>query len=477
MKSFDVKAAFLQGKPQQGRVLGLEPVPEMRQELQMSAQEILKLEKGAYGLVDAPYLWFTAILEELQRLQFEQLPFDPCVFILRNPKTRLPDGIIGLHVDDGLCGGNARFDKILSELESKYPFGSKKVQSFTFTGIDMVQAPDRSIRLSQSKYVCSIEPIKLSRDRRAQLHDSVTESERQALRGRVGSLQYAAVHTRPDLSSRLSFLQSDINKATVETLILGNQALYEAKRHKDVSILIQPIPIDSLRFLAFSDASFASKNNHSSHTGSIIMATHRDISQNISCPVSPLSWGCKKIQRVVTSTLAAETVSLSTVLDQLSWIRLCWSWLLDNRIPWQKPEQALKSLPEAFSTATVRAQHLSEDVAATDCKSLFDLVTRTAPPQCTEFRTQLAARAIKDLLNEGTTLRWVHSGAQLADGLTKVMETSFLRETLIQGRYKLHDELAVLKNRASSRNRIKWLKESSEHSNDDCFLNIGFLGV
>ena len=477
LKSFDVKAAFLQGKPQQGRVLGLEPVPEMRQELQMSAQEILKLEKGAYGLVDAPYLWFTAILEELQRLQFEQSPFDPCVFILRNPKTRLPDGIIGLHVDDGLCGGNARFDKILSELESKYPFGSKKVQSFTFTGIDMVQAPDRSIRLSQSKYVCSIEPIKLSRDRRAQLHDSVTESERQALRGLVGSLQYAAVHTRPDLSSRLSFLQSDINKATVETLILGNQALYEAKRHKDVSILIQPIPIDSLRFLAFSDASFASKNNHSSHTGSIIMATHRDISQNISCPVSPLSWGCKKIQRVVTSTLAAETVSLSTVLDQLSWIRLCWSWLLDNRIQWQKPEQALKSLPEAFSTATVRAQHLSEDVAATDCKSLFDLVTRTAPPQCTEFRTQLAARAIKDLLNEGTTLRWVHSGAQLADGLTKVMETSFLRETLIQGRYKLHDELAVLKNRASSRNRIKWLKESSEHSNDDCFLNIGFLGV
>lgn len=477
LKSFDVKAAFLQGKPQQGRVLGLEPVPEMRSELHLKNSEVLKLEKGAYGLVDAPYLWFTAILEELQKLQFEQSPFDPCVFILRNPKTYQPDGIIGLHVDDGLCGGNARFDKVLEALESKYPFGSKKVQSFTFTGIDMTQTPDKSIRLSQSKYVRSIEPIKLTRERRSQLHEAVTESERQSLRGLVGSLQYAAVHTRPDLSSRLSFLQSDINKATVETLIQGNQALYEAKRHHEVSIVIQPIPLPDLRFLAFSDASFASKNNHNSHTGSIIMATHRDISNNISCPVSPLSWGCKKIQRVVTSTLAAETVSLSTVLDQLSWIRLCWSWMLDNRINWKKPDQALKSLPEAFSTATAYAQGLSEDVAATDCKSLYDLVTRTAPPQCTEFRTQLAARAIKDLLSEGTSLRWVHSGAQLADCLTKVMETSFLRETLVQGRYKLHDELSVLKNRASVRNRIKWLKDSVQPCNDDCFVTLGFLGV
>ena len=477
LRSFDVKAAFLQGKPQQGRVLGLEPVPEMRSELQLSSREVLKLEKGAYGLVDAPYLWFTAILEELQRLHFEQSPFDPCVFILRNPKTNQPDGIIGLHVDDGLCGGNERFDKVLEALESKYPFGSKKVQSFTFTGIDMTQSPDKSIRLSQSKYVRNIEPIKISRERKTQLQEAVSESERQALRGLVGSLQYAAVHTRPDLSSRLSFLQSAINNATVETLSLGNQALYEAKRHHEVSIVIQPIPLQDLRFLAFSDASFASKNNHSSHTGSMIMATHRDISQNVSCPVSPLSWGCKKIQRVVTSTLAAETVSLSSVLDQLSWIRLCWSWMLDSKVGWKKPDMALQSLPEAFSTVTARVQSMSEDVAATDCKSLYDLVTRTAPPQCTEFRTQLAARAIKDLLAEGTSLRWVHSGAQLADCLTKVMETSFLRETLVQGRYKLHDELSVLKNRASSRNRIKWLKESSQSGNDESFLTLGFLGV
>ena len=84
------------------------------------------------------------------------------------------------------------------------------------------------------------------------------------------------------------------------------------KENHDVAISIQPIAVPDPRFLAFSDASFASKANPDSHTGSIILATHRAIEDNISCPVSPLSWGCKKIQKVVTSTLAAETMSLAS---------------------------------------------------------------------------------------------------------------------------------------------------------------------
>ena len=227
---------------------------------------------------------------------------------------------------------------------------------------------------------------------------------------------------------------------------------------------IQPIACEDLRFLAFSDASFSSKKNPDSQTGCVIMSTHKEIGNNTTCLVNPISWGCKKIQRVVTSTLAAETVSLSSVLDQLSWIRLCWAWVMDSNVRWQNPEAALRSLPQSFSTATMKAQRLTEDTVATDCKSLFDLVTRTAPPACSEFRTQLNARKIKDLLAEGIQLRWVHSGAQLADSLTKIMDTSFLRETLLQGKYRLNDELEILKARSDARTRLKWLR-SNCHEN------------
>ena len=483
LKSFDIKAAFLQGKNQKDRILAIEPVAEIVKMMNLSPHEICKLEKGAYGLVDAPFMWFQAILEELLRLGFEQSPFDPCLFILRDPRTLQPDGILGLHVDDGLCAGNRRFQDTLDLLEKKYPFGTKRIGQFTFTGIDMQQTPDGTIHLSQSKYIRAIEPIKINMERRKQVDQAVTEEERQQLRALIGSLQYAAVHTRPDLSSRLSMLQSSINQATVGTLTTSNQALHEAKKHHDVTIKIQPIPIEMLRFLAFSDASFALKSNPSSHTGTLIMATHKDIGKNTTCPVNPMSWGCKKIQRVVTSTLAAETTSLNSVLDHLSWVRLCWAWIQDPKVPWKNPKLAFQNLPETYTTATIQAQDLPESFAATDCKSLYDLVTRTAVPNCAEFRTQLTARSIKDMLEEGVSLRWVHSGAQLADALTKVMENAFLRETLKIGQYRLHDELEVLKNRASSRNRLKWLKgeQAEQHGskcNDVCFLeNFGFLGV
>ena len=444
----------------------LHQIPELAAKMGLKPNEICRLTKSAYGLIDAPFLWFQALKEELVQLGFEQSPFCPCTFILRCPATHAPEGIIGVHVDDGLCGGNQRFLSKLKGLERKYPFGSQKMGQFTFTGIDMFQHPNKAITLSQSNYVKAITPTKISLELRKDETTPINAEEKMALRGLIGSLQYASVHTRPDLASRLSFLQSDINSATIATLLEANRTLHEAKRHSNVSITIHPIACDDLRFLAFSDASFASKKTPDSHTGYTIMSTHREIGNNTTCVVNPISWGCKKIQRVVTSTLAAETVSLSTVLDQLSWIRLCWAWLLDNRVPWQKPEKALLELPESFSTATVKSQQLPEGTIATDCKSLFDLVTRTAVPACSEFRTQLNARRIKDLLAEGVQIRWVHSGAQLVDSLTKIMDTSFLRETLLQGKYRLNDELEILKAWLDKRTRLKWLKSNCAEA--DC---------
>ena len=171
---------------------------------------------------------------------------------------------------------------------------------------------------------------------------------------------------------------------------------------------------------------------------------------------------------------------MASALDQLSWLRLYWKWLHDPKTQWHRPEDALMKVEPAISVATLPS---TADVAVTDCKSLHDLITRTAPPQCSEFRVQLVARAIKETLREGINLRWVHTGAQLADALTKIMETNFLRETLKWGHYKLHDELEVLKNRATARNRMRWLKgDSSDHTsgpcNDACFLeSFDFLGV
>ena len=448
--------------------MGLEPVPELRAAMNMQSNEIGKLNKSAYGLVDAPFLWYRTLMSELIALGMEPSPFCPCTFILRdsenstNPNQVI--GILGIHVDDGICGGTEKFQALLRKLEEKYPFGAKKVGSFVFTGIELTQKEDFSIIMSQSAYVRKISAIPIEVNRKSQPETKVNESERGLLRGLIGSLQYASVNTRPDLSSKLSALQSSINSATIETLQEANRLLHEAKRHHDVTITIKAIVPDDLRFIAFSDASFASPKRPDSHAGLIIMCTHKAITQNVQCPISPISWSSKKIQKVVVSTLATETTSLASALDQLGWLRLFWSWIHDPKTDWRKPEEALRKIVPAISVPTL-PEH--SDVAITDCKSLYDLVSRTAPPACSEFRTQLMARSIKESLGEGTILRWVHTGAQVADSLTKPMQSTFLRETLKLGCYRLRDESSTLRERADTRSRLSWLRNPPEHGKFD----------
>ena len=457
--SFDIKAAFLQGKPQEGRIMGLEPVKELRKALSLSDHEIVKLNKSAYGLVDAPFLWYCTLTSELTALGMEVSPFDPCTFVLRCKEDPSQiAGILEIHVDDGIGGGNQQFHDVISQLEKKYPFGAKKVSSFTFTGIDLTQKEDNSIIMSQSTYVRKIKHIPIEPNRKTQMELEITEAERGLLRGLVGSLQYAAVNTRPDLANRLSQLQSSINKAKIEDLLEANKLLHEAKKYHDVTITIKPIPYKDFRFMAFSDASFASHRKPDSHAGMIIVGTHQQINNNVQCPISPISWGSKKIQKVVTSTLSAETTSLAAAIDQLAWLRLFWSWIHDSKVQWKNPKKALQKLEPAISVPTFNE---TNDVAITDCKSLYDLITRMAPPSCSEFRVQLVARAIKEALREGISVRWVHTGAQLADCLTKAMQCHFLRETLRLGSYRLHDEASTLKDRAQTRDRIRWLQQPS----------------
>ena len=257
------------------------------------------------------------------------------------------------------------------------------------------QKGDQSIWVNQEQYVKDIQPIQVSRDRKAQPLERVSEEERQGLRALIGSLQYAAVNTRPDLCSRLrwiGWLQSQINKAGVGTLIDGNNTLHEAKLHADVTIKFQPIPVEDIRFIAFSDALFASSKVPDSHQGMLVMAGHKNISTNQNSPVNPLVWHSKKIQKVVVSTLSAEAMSLAGAVVILAWIRLYWAWIRDGKCQWQKADETLLQLPPGFAAippqedetrssqppttvhdALSKLPANAQSIVTTDCKSLFDL--------------------------------------------------------------------------------------------------------
>eukprot|EP00435_Cladocopium_sp_Y103_P009141 s696_g2.t1 len=450
--NFDISTAFLKGHGD-GRPLGLHAPPELKDKLGIKGDDQCALTGGAYGRIDAPYLWYKALRSTLESLGFVACPLDGCLFSLVTPDQQgrpQVKGVLGVHVDDGLGGEDQYFHQVLQKLRKIYDFGTYNEGSFEFCGVRYRQWDDGTIEMDQIEYLRRIEPVEIPKHRRADPKSDLTAAEVQQLRQICGSLQFAAVHTRPDLSAKVGQLQSMVTRGQVQHLLDANRVLYEGKKHP-VCIIIVPIPENQVTFCSFSDASFSSSKDMASRQGSLIFSTDLHLAKNERTVVCPMAWSSKKIPRVVTSTLSAEAISLSAALDRLGYIRVCWEWLKDPSVDWSNPGKILRQAPQAS--------------AVTDCKSVYDISTKTSTPTCSEYRTTLECLLIRERLQDNITMRWISTQAMLADALTKTMDSSVLRECLKTGKYALFDETESLKQRASKRERLRWISRDG-HGRD-----------
>jgi len=140
------------------------------------------------------------------------------------------------------------------------------------------------------------------------------------LRQICGSIQYAAVHTRPDLAAKVGELQAAIPCGRIEHLISANRVLYEAET-KAVSLMI--VPIGNLKSLFVHSVTHLLNRLREIHLVTCpIFATDGKLVGNHRTVICPVALSSRKIPRVVRSTLSAEAVALGSALDCLSWVRI-----------------------------------------------------------------------------------------------------------------------------------------------------------
>ena len=240
-------------------------------------------------------------------------------------------------------------------------------------------------------------------------------------------------------------IQKMVPQATVRSLLEANKVLKEAKEFSKTSIHVRPLPMEKIVFASFGDASFASETKLRAQQGIFIMACLPELARNETSEFSPISWNSKQIGRVVRSTLSAEAYAMSTSLDKLTWIRCMWEYIKDPKFVWSKPEKSLMNTPKAL--------------LITDCKSLFDLVTKLAVPNCQEWRTTIEVRLIKEQIHGNADCRWVSTAIMLADALTKAMDSTFLRKVLALGRFRIYDEGFALQENANRKYACRWLQD------------------
>lgn len=188
-------------------------------------------------------------------------------------------------------------------------------------------------------------------------------------RGVCGSLNWLSKEGRPDASGPSSLTSSKLTNLKVEDIITLNEVVRSLKKHSDMVLRVQPL--QNMKFGVVTDASFGNDNMHS-QGGQMIISHEEGLKENKRVKANLLWWRSARLQRVVNSTLAAETQSLSRGLGDLPWLLVLHEELCD-------PSFSLREWPQRLSGRQVMAmmsaetsEKLKGSLAEVDAKSLYD---------------------------------------------------------------------------------------------------------
>lgn len=378
-QTVDVKAAYLQGDDIEREVY-LKPPKEF------DIGKLWKLKKTVYGLKDAARAWYLKVKDVLTDLGVEKCTLDNSLFFWH--ENGILEGIICLYVDDFLYAGTEKFvTKIIQKFMKKFQIGSIGNVNFTYVGL-RINSYNDGITVDQDHYIESINAIHISKARILEKNCELTKKEHANFRTLVGQLSWISTHTRPDIAFETCELGSASKSATITDLIKLNK-LVERIKSKSVNLYFPKTGTPKNCIIkCFTDASFRNLAQEGSQAGFIIFIDHEEEQKR--CPIH---WQSKKIDRVVDSTLAAETHALH--------------------------EGAKFSIYLASLIQQLLPNIVTKVICITDNKSLVDALHSTKMMKDRWFR--LSILGISGMLEKGEIDRveWIESKNQLADTLTK----------------------------------------------------------
>ena len=403
--------------------------------LQPDDSTLMKLVKPMYGLCDAPRAWYEEASERILRagVTIQRHPFDPCLFLVYRPlpKDQAVDlmlerdlaCIFGIHVDDLVGCGDPQdqyFIDTKKKLQEIFTFREwQDGNKLEYCGSQIDCEKDDVIMLKQEEYIHKVKPIPISKERLTDTSQAVTEKKRSLLRGLIGGLQWPATQSAPHLQVGISQLAGETSRATIETLQKGNKHLRYAKEYADVGLQYRRLGLkDEMTFIAYSDASFATRCGLSSQGGYILAMCHRDVAEGNCHNCEVLDWRSWKLPRVSRSTLSAESQAASEAADSLMYTTLFWNLIFRALMP-------LDNMSTGYLTNSPKL--------IVDAKALYDILVEDEIQAATgaNKRTTIEALVCRDKLACcNGKVRWVSSELQYADGLTKETAAPLLGQRL-----------------------------------------------
>ncbi|KAK8713625.1 hypothetical protein V6N13_148837 [Hibiscus sabdariffa] len=317
----DVKATFLNGKLEED-VYMTQPEGFMTPE---NARKVCKLQRSIYGLKKASRSWNLHFNEAIQEFGFIRNEDEPCVYKMFSGSIV---SFLILYVDDILIIGNdiptlQSIKTWLSSCFSKNDLG----EAAYILGVKIYR--DRSRRLlglSQSTYIDKVlkrfsmeesktgflpmrHGISLSKE---MCPSTPQERERMSqipYASAIGSIMYAMICTRPDLSYALSMTSRyQANPGEGHWIAVKNIMKY-LRRTKDVFLVYGGE--EELRIKGYTDASFQTDKDNSRSQSGFVFCLNGGV----------VSWKSSKMDTVADSTTEAEYIAASEAAKEAVWIK------------------------------------------------------------------------------------------------------------------------------------------------------------
>ena len=384
----DVQRAFLQST-QPSRDVYVRPPPEMG----LPRDKLLKLKKTAYGLVDASRAYFIKQAQELTAMGFKASRLDPALFIHKKPGEEMFDVATAVHVDDALNVGEKKaVEEAQKTLSTKFTYGSVESLPFRFLGQNFKKDDQDQITMDTDHYVQNL----VLPDQKEYSHlakqDVLPDSLQTTFRSLASKLNTISRTVRPDFSYQAKFLTTRYGKATKSDLTLAVKLIKKA-REESTEVVVPNIgkPEDWL-LIGVADAS------HKRTSETMAVGGHTVILMNKAThAASVLHWSSKKIDRVVSSASAAETIAQMKMFSTLYFVRQLLRELCGRRVD------------------------KLECIAYTDNQILYSNVHHLKS-NTEDYRMQSDILAIRQCIEDDKTaqeLRYCHSEDNISDCLTK----------------------------------------------------------
>ncbi|KAI9037493.1 uncharacterized protein KD926_000288 [Aspergillus affinis] len=284
--------------------------------------KIWKLRKALYGLRKSPRLWQRALATTLLRFGLIPVPEEQCLFVNEYM-------IVLVYVDDILVinlptpearEAAKRFKEALAEEYELRNMG----EVGWFLGVRIIRdRPRRKLWLCQDAYLENI-AVKFHLHEHARQPntpysntinvdpnpDEAPESKKKEYSMKIGSAQYPAMITRPDIAFMISRLSEELKNPSQDHIRAADRVIEYLYNTRFFALEFSAKEEDQEVAIIASDAAYGDRPDRRSSAGYLVKLYN-----------GPVEWKSGKQRAVTTSTTEAEFLALSEAAKAVYWWR------------------------------------------------------------------------------------------------------------------------------------------------------------